>query len=148
MKRIGVAGILMVIVASTAFAFASQNAANADASGKPAKNFALSALAFANSSLEISASELTDNAATGFVVIDLRLPEDFARGSLPGAVNVPPLNLLAQIGSMTTSHEQPILLFGYNEEHTIRSVLALRMLQYTRVYHTAKSAQESGKTAA
>jgi rhodanese-related sulfurtransferase len=146
MKRIGIAGIIAVVLVSTTLAFASQNSDGRRAAAHRGDDWMLSAMTLLHGDYAIAAGELPVEPAGQFMVIDLRLPEDFARGSLPGAVNIPEKNLLAQIGSMTSDRRQPILLYGYSEQHSIRSVLALRLLNFTHVFHVggeARLARES-----
>jgi rhodanese-related sulfurtransferase len=137
MKRIGIAGIIAVVLAGTTLAFANQHSAVPANKPERDSDWMLSAMTLIHNDYEIAAAELDGDPAARFLVIDLRLPEDFARGGLPGARNIPEANLLAQIGSMTSDREQPILLYGYSEEHSIRSVLALRLLSFTHVFHVA-----------
>ena len=84
---------------------------------------------------QVSHSQLPANPAAHYVIIDLRQPEDFARGHLPGAVNVPADQIVAQLGGVAPDHDQSILLYGYDETHSVRSLAALRLLAYTRVVH-------------
>ena len=84
---------------------------------------------------QLSHAQLTTDLAARYVVIDLRQPEDFARSHLPGAVNIPADQIVAQLGSVAPNHDQNILLYGYDETHSVRSLAALRLLAYTHVMH-------------
>lgn len=84
---------------------------------------------------QVSHAQLPADPAAHYVIIDLRQPADFARGHLPGAVNVPADQLVAQLGGVAPNHDQNILLYGYDETHSVRSLAALRLLAYTRVVH-------------
>ena len=84
---------------------------------------------------QISRTQLSSTPATPYVVIDLRQPEDFARSHLPGAVNVPADQIIAQLGAVAPDHDQNILLYGYDETHSVRTLATLRLLAYTHVVH-------------
>ena len=84
---------------------------------------------------QVSHAQLPADPAAHYVIIDLRQPEDFVRGHLPGAVNVPADQIIAQLGGVAPDHDQNILLYGYDETHSVRSLAALRLLAYTRVVH-------------
>jgi len=86
-------------------------------------------------SAQVSRTQLPADLAAHYVVIDLRQTEDFTRGHLPGAVNIPAEQLVAQLGSAAPDHAQPILLYGYDEIHSVRSLATLRLLAYTHVVH-------------
>ncbi len=83
----------------------------------------------------VSRAELMSNLAAHSAIIDLRQPEDFTRGHLPGAVNIPADQLVAQLGAVAPDHDQSILLYGYDETHSVRSLATLRLLAYTHVMH-------------
>lgn len=84
---------------------------------------------------EVSRDQLSAEPGKHYVVIDLRRPEDFARGHLPGAVNIPTDQIVAQLGAVAPDHDQDILLYGYDETHSVRSLATLRLLAYTHVVH-------------
>lgn len=86
-------------------------------------------------SAQISLAEYYEHAAGHSVVIDLRQPEDFALGHLPGAVNVPAEQLIVQLGGVVPNHDQNIVLYGYDETHSVRSLATLRLLAYSHVIH-------------
>ena len=86
-------------------------------------------------SSQITHAQLAADPATHYVIIDLRRPEDFARGHLPGAVNIPADQVIAQLGGVAPDHDQNILLYGYDETHSVRSLATLRLLAYSHVVH-------------
>lgn len=94
-------------------------------------------------------AELPADPSTQYVVVDLRSAQDFARGHLAGAVNVPPEFLVAHLGEHVTDPNRAILLYGYSEMQSLQSVMALRLFAYQKVLHlrsgwpaTASSAHE------
>lgn len=136
MKRMGLAGIIAVTLISTTFAFANQNSAVRGAANETQPNgLVLSAMTLIHSDYAMTPDAIPGDIASSHVVIDIRLPEDFAKAHIAGAVNIPERNVLAQIRSMIASPDQPILIYGYSEQQSIRSVVALRLLNYTRVFH-------------
>jgi len=48
--------------------------------------------------------------AEGAILVDVRTPKEFARGSVPGAKNVPYENLLQKLDAFGT-HEQTVIVF-------------------------------------
>ena len=84
---------------------------------------------------QLSLAQLLADPAAHYVIVDLRQPEDFAHSHLPGAVNIPANQIVAQLGSVAPNHDQNILLYGYDETHSVRSLAALRLLAYTHVKH-------------
>lgn len=136
MKRMGLAGIIAVALISTTFAFANQNSAARGATNETRpNNLVLSAMTLIHSDYAMTPDAIPGDITSRYVVIDIRLPEDFSKAHIAGAVNIPERNVLAQIRSMIASLDQPILIYGYSEQQSIRSVLALRLLNYTRVFH-------------
>lgn len=93
---------------------------------------------------QIARAQLPENPAAHYLVIDLRAPKDFARGHLPGAVNVPADQVVAQLGGVAPDHDKNILLVGYDETHSVRSLATLRLLAYTHVMHLTDGWQDDG----
>jgi rhodanese-related sulfurtransferase len=60
----------------------------------------------------ISATELAERIAAGTapVILDVRSPDEFAAGHLPGARNVPHDELRARIGALGLSHDQELVV--------------------------------------
>lgn len=93
---------------------------------------------------QLSLDQLTTDPAAHYVIVDLREPEDFARSHLPSAVNIPTDQIVAQLGSVAPDHDQNILLYSYDETHSVRSLAALRLLAYTHVMHLKDGWPSSG----
>ena len=47
--------------------------------------------------------------AEGAHLVDVRSPHEFAQDALPGAINIPLQNLLAEVHQL--DHEQPVILY-------------------------------------
>ena len=47
--------------------------------------------------------------AQGAHLVDVRTPHEFAQGALPGAINIPLQNLLAEVHQL--DHERPVILY-------------------------------------
>ena len=95
-------------------------------------------------SAQVSRAQLPAQPSAHFRIIDLRQPEDFARDHLAGAVNIPADQIIAQLGGVAPDHEQPILLYGYDETHSVRSLATLRLLAYTHVMHLKDGWPDNG----
>ena len=59
----------------------------------------------------ISQQELLDADTTKFVIVDVRTPEEFQKGHVPNAINVPLSDIIDNPAILTSSKEKPIVLY-------------------------------------
>jgi rhodanese-related sulfurtransferase len=69
-----------------------------------------------------------------WVVIDVREPEDYKGGHLPGAVNIPRGVLEMKIDEVATSEETPIVVYCGGGSRAALSAKALQEMGYRRVF--------------
>ena len=72
-------------------------------------------------------------AATAARVLDVREPDEFAAGHLPGAVNVPRGMLEFRIGELQPDGDAAILLYCKTSGRAALAALAMQEMGYTRV---------------
>lgn len=81
-----------------------------------------------------SYEELQENQGR-YVIVDLRSPEEFRRGHLPGAVNVPGNHMQWLIDTAVKTYDQPVVLYSDDPVRTFAHVFALRLIGYSNAYH-------------
>lgn len=69
----------------------------------------------------------------GAFVIDVREPAEFARGSIPGARNIPLGSLPAEIERLCPERSHPILLHCHSGARSAAGAARLGRMGYTRV---------------
>lgn len=67
------------------------------------------------------------------VWVDVRTPWEFARGHLPGAVNIPLSEIGQRIGSVTVDKNTPLILYCHSGRRSGAAQKILWDLGYTRV---------------
>jgi len=94
------------------------------------KEFALEAR---NQSKYISPLELAEKIISGneyFTLVDLRTPQEFEKGTIPGAININ----LKDIFENALSRNQKIILFSDEDTKTLNAWLSLKAMEYKNVY--------------
>ncbi|MBQ9196213.1 MAG: rhodanese-like domain-containing protein [Clostridia bacterium] len=71
-------------------------------------------------------------AAQGAVLIDLRDPEDYAEGHIPGAISMQPQTVREQIAAVA-GHDTPIFLYCYGGMRSYQAEALLQARGYARV---------------
>ena len=82
---------------------------------------------------EINFTKLKDMAAKGAVLIDVRSPQEYNEGHLPGAINIPEYEIRRVKNEMPKLNQQIVVYCQYGG----RSIDAYNMLKkmgYTNVY--------------
>lgn len=131
---VGAVGVITLLIQGI------NGASAVTASAGPEANAAVSTatlkvMSWALGRYAVTREELPLNPALEYVVIDLRAPKDYELDHVPGAINIPEQHLVAEIGASVADPNRPILLYGYDDEHSIRSVVALRLFAYNQVFH-------------
>jgi len=70
--------------------------------------------------------------AQGAHLVDVRMPHEFAQGALPGAINIPLQNLLAEVHQL--DHEQPVILYCRSGMRSQQAAQALSLFGRSDVH--------------
>jgi rhodanese-related sulfurtransferase len=71
----------------------------------------------------------------GVVVVDVRTPEEYAAGHVPGAVNVPYTDLPARISELTGAADKDIVLYCVSGRRAGIAAARLKEHGFTRLLH-------------
>jgi phage shock protein E len=69
------------------------------------------------------------------VVLDVRSPEEYAAGHLPGAVNIPHGELAARIGELAGARERDIVVYCRTGNRSAQALEVLDKAGFKRVFH-------------
>src|SRR5687768_1014634 len=76
-------------------------------------------------------------AADGTVVLDVREPDEYEQGALPGALHIPRGNLESQIEGRVAKHDTPIVVYCAGGTRSAFAAKTLQDLGYTDVVSMA-----------
>ena len=98
--------------------------------------FALAAAAAGPGSIEPKAlSERIAWADPSLLVLDVRTPEEYAAGHLPGAVNIPHGELAARVGELEGAREGDIVVYCRTGVRAGQALEVLGKAGFTRLFH-------------
>ena len=80
----------------------------------------------------------------GAVLLDVRTPEEFREGRIPGSRNVP-LQVLNQVTSQVPAKDTPIFVYCWSGSRSGQAVSILRRMGYTSVTNLGGIAAYSGR---
>ena len=69
------------------------------------------------------------------IILDVRTPEEFAAGHLPGAVNIPYTHLPARLSELSDAGDKEIVLYCATGVRAERAAERMREHGYTRLLH-------------
>jgi phage shock protein E len=69
------------------------------------------------------------------LVLDVRTPEEFAEGHLPGAINIPHTELAGRIGELSAARSQDIVVYCRSGKRSLQAIDTLEDAGYTRLLH-------------
>ncbi|NOZ50166.1 MAG: rhodanese-like domain-containing protein, partial [Chloroflexi bacterium] len=75
------------------------------------------------------------NHARDWFLIDVRTPEEFAKGHIDGAINIPLRQLLHHLDQLPSSKTAPILIYCHSQKRSTHAMLILHELGYSKAYH-------------
>ena len=78
------------------------------------------------------------------VLVDVRTPQEYREGHIPGSKNVP-LQQLGKISSVAKNKEIPLFVYCYSGARSREAVKVLRQLGYSQVHNIGGIAAYSGK---
>ena len=80
----------------------------------------------------------------GAVLVDVRTPQEYREGHIPGSKNVP-LQQLDKIGSVTDNKDAPMFVYCYSGARSRQAVAVLRHMGYANVNNIGGIAAYRGK---
>lgn len=80
----------------------------------------------------------------GAVLLDVRTPQEYQEGRIPGSKNIP-LQNLDRIASVVKDPETPLFVYCYSGARSSQAVRVLRQLGYTQVKNLGGIFAYSGK---
>lgn len=71
---------------------------------------------------------------SGYIILDVRTPEEFAEGHIPGAVNVPNETITDEMPAELPDRDQTILVYCRSGNRSKEASQKLADLGYTEIY--------------
>ncbi len=89
---------------------------------------------------EISADELRQWLTEGkeMVVVDVREPDEYANGQIPGAVNIPRGLLELEIDEVAPDQDKPVVAYCGGGGRSALAADVLQQMGYSKVYSLAR----------
>ena len=84
------------------------------------------------------------NATPGAVLLDVRAPEEYREGHIPGSKNMP-LQALDGVINFVDNQNTPIFAYCYSGARSAQAVSALQRMGYTNVKNIGGIAAYAGK---
>jgi rhodanese-related sulfurtransferase len=72
---------------------------------------------------------------TSLIILDVRSPEEFAAGHVPGAINIPYTHLPARVSQLPDAGDKDIVLYCATGVRAERAAERMREHGYTRLLH-------------
>lgn len=72
--------------------------------------------------------------AGGVTVVDVRTPEEFAEGHVPGAINIPNEIITTEAAKVLTDKDATLLIYCRSGNRSDQAARVLQGLGYTRIY--------------
>ena len=82
--------------------------------------------------------------ATGAVLLDVRSPQEYREGHIPGSQNVP-LQQLDKVEEMTENEDTVLYVYCHSGARSRQAVSLLQAMGYTNVHNIGGIAAYSGK---
>lgn len=83
--------------------------------------------------MKISAAETRRLAAQGALILDVRTPQEYAGGHVPGAVNLP-LSEMTAAREIIGADDRPVIVYCQSGARSARAAAVLRAGGWERVY--------------
>ena len=90
---------------------------------------------------QVPAQQAANLISQGALIIDVRSPEEFASGSLPGAINLPHGQIGDRITAAASDKNRPILLHCLSGTRSGMAKSQLKALGYTQVHNLGSYAR-------
>jgi rhodanese-related sulfurtransferase len=72
---------------------------------------------------------------TSMIILDVRTPEEFTAGHIPGAINIPYMHLPARLSELPDAGDKEIVLYCATGIRAERAAERMREQGYTRLLH-------------
>jgi phage shock protein E len=69
------------------------------------------------------------------IILDVRTPEEFAAGHIPGAINIPYTHLPARVSELTDAGDKDVVLYCRTGVRAERAAQRMREQGFTRLLH-------------
>jgi rhodanese-related sulfurtransferase len=69
------------------------------------------------------------------VVLDVRTPEEFAAGHLPGAINIPHTEIGARVAELDGARDRDIVVYCRTGKRSAQALDVLEQSGFTRLFH-------------
>ena len=69
------------------------------------------------------------------VVLDVRTPEEFAAGHLPGAINIPHTELAARVAELDGARDRDIVVYCRTGKRSAQALDVLEQSGFRRLFH-------------
>ena len=79
--------------------------------------------------------ERIEHKDTAMIILDVRTPEEFAAGHVPGAINIPYTHLPARLSELPGAGDKEIVLYCATGVRAERAAERMREQGYTRLLH-------------
>ncbi len=73
--------------------------------------------------------------ATSPVILDVRTPEEFAAGHVPGAINIPYDQVHARLAEIASAKDQPIVVYCRSGKRAAKALATQHDAGYSRLLH-------------
>lgn len=93
---------------------------------------------------DISQGVQAYQATPGAVLLDVRTPEEYREGHIPGSKNVP-LQSLDKVTGLVNHQDTPMFAYCYSGARSAQAVSALQRMGYTNVKNIGGIAAYAGK---
>ena len=87
--------------------------------------------------VDTAAAEAAISATPGTVVLDVREPDEYEQGALPGAVHIPRGHLESQVESRIVDRDAPVVIYCAGGTRSAFAADTLQQLGYTDVVSVA-----------
>jgi phage shock protein E len=122
----------MKLISAAALALLAACSSNVPAAKAP-PHAAPAAAATAPAATVVDAQEARRLVASGVKVVDVRTPDEFAKGHVPGAVNIPYDEISSRAGEIGPA-STPVLLYCHSGRRSGIAAQALRENGYSNLY--------------
>ena len=75
------------------------------------------------------------NHSKDWFIVDVRTPEEYAKGHIDGAINIPLRELMKHLDKLPNSKTAHILLYCHSQKRSTHALVILHELGYSKAYH-------------